>query len=294
MIEPISPEVLPPIPVADWIASHCSGHAALEAIEQKLLTGRLCDPFLSSNSWHEFCHRVRAVWDQCDHVIIRGLPTTGGGVSALLATLTLASHFRPYRDAKVVKHFALSPWTHALSHTTREGHFHTDLNTKDQPPRITAIQCHRPDPAEPEYGVNRVARLVDLLAHLKSTGDEPAVRFLTEAQVTMVSDTEPGGWTGCIVNQDTIRFHPETLRAAWRRSGKPYEGGEELLVRVTRAAMAVSAPITLASGDLLLVSNVRALHYRGECTVRFINFPREFLSREVYVFHMMDEPASAV
>jgi hypothetical protein len=59
---------------------------------------------------------------------------------------------------------------------------------------------------------------------------------------------------------------------------------------VHRAALAVSVPFWLDAGDVLLVSNHRALHYRGECSVVFTNFPLEFLSRSIHVLHKLDEP----
>jgi hypothetical protein len=53
--------------------------------------------------------------------------------------------------------------------------------------------------------------------------------------------------------------------------------------------MDVSLPYHTRPGDAVLVSNTFALHYRGECSVRFIKFPREFEARSLLVLHMKDE-----
>jgi hypothetical protein len=106
----------------------------------------------------------------------------------------------------------------------------------------------------------------------------------------MVNDTSPGGWTGRIVAQGCIRFHPETLRAAQRRYGTNPLDFESHLQCIRDAALAVSQPIHLGAGEVLVVSNRRALHYRGSCSAVFHSFPRIFTSREVYVLHQRDEP----
>jgi hypothetical protein len=53
--------------------------------------------------------------------------------------------------------------------------------------------------------------------------------------------------------------------------------------------VSVSCPIDLGPGDILFVSNRRALHQRGACTVRFRSFPRDFESRSVAVMHAVGE-----
>ena len=38
-------------------------------------------------------------------------------------------------------------------------------------------------------------------------------------------------------------------------------------------------------GDVLMVSNTKALHYRGACSVLFTRFPTEFESRSLLILH---------
>ena len=109
----------------------------------------------------------------------------------------------------------------------------------------------------------------------------------------MLNDHSPSGWSGLAVEGGTIRYHPETLRAAARRSGSPSDELEEKIARVARAAFAVSEPFVLGRGDVLLISNRRALHYRGECSVVFKRFPTEFASRSVFVLHAGRERGGA-
>ncbi|MNJ54508.1 hypothetical protein D3C77_499500 [compost metagenome] len=94
-----------------------------------------------------------------------------------------------------------------------------------------------------------------------------------------------------MASESTIRFHPETLKAAQRRGASFIDPLEEQLDTIHEAALAVSHPIELGMGDTLLVSNIRALHYRGECTVQYLDFPRHFQTRQIHVLHLLDEPS---
>lgn len=117
------------------------------------------------------------------------------------------------------------------------------------------------------------------------------LRWIRDIRLTMVSDTQPGAWYGSIVDGDAIRFHPQTLRAGQRRYGSNPPDMEDQLSIIKATALEVSVPIHLDAGDALFVSNRRALHYRGACTVRFRSFPRDYESRSVFVLHLMDEPS---
>lgn len=285
-----TPELVAEPEVVAWIASRCTDADVLPAIERAALSGAIDDEFLTTTPWRSFHERALALWKDHDHVIIRGAPAAAEGASLLYLALVLCRRFKAYRGDKVVKHFRLSPWTTELSHTLQEGHFHTDINTASQPPVVTAIQCQVPDPGAPSYGEVRVARLSDLIQALRSSSDVRALEFLQETDVTMVNESSPGGWTGRIVTENHIRFHPETLRAAQRRYGNLPADLEDNLRVIKEAALSVSTPIQLRAGDALLVSNTRALHYRGTCSVTYHSFPRGFNSREVYVLHLLDEP----
>lgn len=268
----------------------------LEARARESTLAGLCDV----PGWSHLADAVLARWYARDHVVIRGLPVASapaasgsGGAGLLLASCILSTAFRTYRGAQIVKRFRMSPWTRELSHTTREGHFHTDLNTEETPPTITGIQCVDPDPGAPRYGCNRVARLDDLLAYLARAEEHDALDFLCHQQVAMVNDRRPDTWRGRIVTRDEvrIRFHPETIRAAARRHDLAVDDIERHLAVIHRSALAVSTPFWLDRGDILLVSNRRALHYRGECSVVFEDYPLKFRARAICVAHLMSEPA---
>ncbi|HWM90693.1 MAG TPA: TauD/TfdA family dioxygenase [Thermoanaerobaculia bacterium] len=285
------PEITANSELSDAIRSVCDGPQGLPELEREACeTTSVAVPFFASDAWETFCQTVLQLWRERDHVIVRGLPALAEGASLLLASLCLAGPFKTYRNGRIVKTFRMSPWTTDLSHTTREGDFHTDINTDPEPPAVTAIQCLTPDPGAPRYGVNRVARAADLLAYLEANGSEDVLRFLCETPVTMVNDRSQDAWTAPIVQDDRIRFHPETIRAATRRFEIQVPEIEEHLAAIHAAALAVSAPFELNAGDILFVSNHRALHYRGECSVAFIDFPLEFRSRAIHVLHKMSEP----
>lgn len=233
--------------------------------------------------------KIAKSWRENDHVVLRQVPPSQDGVTGLIAASLCFSKLKRYRGDKLVKHFRMSPWTRALSHTLASGFFHTDLNTADIPPAATVMQCLDPDPGAPEYGQLRVARLADLVSQLWRS-DSDTARFLLGDTVTMVNETSPTGWVGTMVRDGHIRFHPESLVAAREHLGKKHSELDDHLSTIHKAALNVSVPISLEPGEMLLVSNWRALHQRGACSVRFEEFPSKFESRRVSVFHAHDEP----
>lgn len=284
------PVLVAPPEIATAFDSICMAPDALGMLEQMARVNDLgALPLIASCEWSSFSANVRQVFAERDHLILKGLPVSADGVTLLLAARTIGSMFRTYRGEQIIKHFKMSPWTRELSHTTREGEFHNDLNTEPCPPAITAMQCLDPDPGTPRYGVSRVARLADLLAFLEECDDAETLRFLTQDTVTMLNDRSRSSWSGRMVEEAAIRYHPETLRAAARRSGRPVLALEDQIGGVARAALAVSEPFILDRGDILLLSNHRTLHYRGECSVVFKSYLMEFVSRSVFILHASRE-----
>lgn len=288
---PPLPEVAASPDIGGSIRSVCEQPGVLSELESSVReTGTVPCRFTQGAAWRELEESVLLTWRRCDHVIVRGLPALAEGASLLLASLSLPGEYKLYRGGKIVKTFRMSPWTKDLSHTLKEGHFHTDLNTEVAPPAVTAIQCLTPDPGAPLFGVNRVARLQDLLSFLATQGKEDTLAFLCDTTVTMVNDRSMEAWSGTIVKEGRIRFHPETLRAGGRRFKDQVSVAETCLAEIHAAALEVSTPFWLEEGDVLLVSNRRTLHYRGECSVVFTKYPLEFQARAIHVLHKMSEP----
>jgi hypothetical protein len=280
------PVLIAPPEVASAFDSICSAPGALDMLEEAAHADNLQGlPLISTREWSSFSSDVRRVFAERDHLVIKGLPVSADGATLILAARSIGSMFRTYRGGQIVKHFKMSPWTTELSHTTREGEFHTDLNTEPRPPAITAMQCLDPDPGAPRYGSSRAARLTDLLNFLEDRRDTETLNFMTRETVTMLNDRSSSSWSGRIIEEGLIRYHPETLRAAARRSGHLVEELEGKMADVARACLAVSEPFVLERGDVLLLSNHRTLHYRGECSVVFNHYPTEFVSRSVFVLH---------
>ena len=288
------PRLVAPPEVAAGFVSTCSPAGSLESLEHSARADGLdVLPLLASHEWRTFSAEVRQAFGANDHVVLKGLPVVAHGATLLIASLAIGSMFRSYRKGQIIKHFAMSPWTTDLSHTTREGEFHTDLNTEPQPPAITAMQCREPDPGTPRYGLSRVARLGDLLAFLEQDNDVNTLRFLTQDTITMLNDRSVSSWSGNAVEHGILRYHPETLRAAARRSGQSVLALEGQIASVARAAFAVSEPFALDRGDVLLLSNHRTLHYRGECSVVFKRYPTEYVSRSIFILHANQELKSS-
>lgn len=285
------PELILPPSVSEALLGIAERNT-LESLEARALDTtqrRALAEELSSFQWRAFLDELSRVWSAFDHAVVRSCPALNDERAALLLALSFDAEFKPYRGCKIVKHFKMSPWTTELSQSLRDGHFHTDLNTAQEPPRVTLIHCRVPDPTQ-GYGVLRVARLCDLLAELRQQGAEETLRLLLSDTVDMVDDRAQGSWSGVMTSKSAIRFHPETLRAAQRRGARFSEALEEQLNAIHKAALTVSQPIELGVGDALLVSNTRALHYRGACTVQYLEFPRHFQARQIHVLHLLHEP----
>jgi hypothetical protein len=235
--------------------------------------------------------RVFEQWGKRDYVVVRNVPTCKEGTTGLLLAAVCFGLLKPYRGRQIVKHFRMSPWTTALSHTLASGFFHTDINTSSVPPAATIMQCLERDPGAPAFGQLRVARVADLLCELKFRSRLDALRFLTTDRVEMVNETSPDGWKGIMVEGETVRFHPESLQAAQKKNGTNPSDLAVCLQGIHEAALAVSSPIDLAPGEILFVSNRRAMHQRGACTVRFREYPRYFDARRVSVLHALAEPS---
>ncbi|WP_109048368.1 TauD/TfdA family dioxygenase [Azospirillum sp. TSA6c] len=270
---------------AERIAAHAAAMDA-EAMEAAAAGGRPL-PADADRVWGEVAPAVRAAFAAADFAILRGLPALEGGRMLMAAAALLGRRFHTYGGGKVVKIFAMSPWRNDLAHTAADGFFHTDLNASPQPPALTGIQCIVPDPGAPQYGVNRVVRTADLLAALEESGRTNALHFLCEETVGLANDRSTKVWHGRIVSDGITRYHPETVRAACRRDG--VDAPEEILETIQAEALRVSRPFQLGTGDMLLLSNHRTLHYRGECSIAFQRFPMDFVARRIYVLHVSDE-----
>lgn len=266
--------------------------AAMEADAMEAVAPQGLGPLWPEDpDWTALSVALRTTFARNDHAVLKGLPSLDGGRALMAVMSLLGRRFRTYRNDRVVKLFAMTPWSRDLAHTAADGYFHTDLNASPEPPALTGIQCIVPDPGAPDYGVNRVIRVTDLLHALRDQGDEEAVRFLCDTEVALANDRSPTIWRGRIIGPDRTRFHPQTIRMGCARLGVPTP--DAILDRIQDAALAASQPLSLDAGDMLLLSNARTLHYRGECSVSFQRFPTEFTARRVYVLHLSDEHTEA-
>jgi hypothetical protein len=262
---------------------------SIEDAEITALTADVAAPLRGDERWLSFSHFVTSTIRDCGYVVVRGLDADEGR-SLLVVSAALGATFDQYGPRRIVKRFRMSPWTNELSHTIRAGDFHTDGNVSSIPPVATAMQCEHEDPGAPEYAEQRVAYLPDLLGRLRrGTGeDTEAFAFLTASEAAMAHERSVDLWRGRLVQDDTIRYHPQSLRIASRRLGEPCAQLELLIAAIHRAAMDVSVPFHTSPGDTVLVSNRTALHYRGACSVRFTKFPTEFDSRSLLVLHLRE------
>ncbi len=265
---------------------------SLEDAERAALTADIVAPLRGDERWAAFCDFVTSTLRHCGYIVVRGLEADAGR-SMLIVSTAVGAAFDTYRPQRVVKRFRMSPWTNELSHTIRAGDFHTDGNVSAVPPVGTAMQCEREDPGAPEYAEQRVAYLPHLLDRLASgVGEEvEAFAFLTEAEASMAHERSAEVWRGRLVKNGMIRYHPQSLRVASRRLDERSSKLESMIAAIHRAATEVSVPFHTGSGDIVLVSNRTALHYRGACSVRFTRFPTEFDSRSLFVLHLKEPPA---
>ncbi|MCY4543282.1 MAG: hypothetical protein OXB95_12970 [Rhodobacteraceae bacterium] len=282
-------QMVPPS-VVNAVAKICDSKGALTRLEGLVVSHQLeALPLFQTVGWARFRDNVRHDYESHDFVAIRGFSAEQGGAALLVALRTIGESLRTFRGGKVVKHFKMSPWTRELSHTLRAGEFHTDHSTQICPPAVTGIQCLEPDPGTPKSGLLWIARLSDLLEHFETADCKGAGRFLMDEETTMLSDRSSSSWTGNLVSNGTIRYHPETIRAAARRSGNSCKDIDKHISAIENAALERAIPLALNRGDLALISNHRALHRRGKSSVVFKNYPTEFESRRVAVAHATKE-----
>ena len=263
--------------------------ASLEDAELAALATDIVSPLRGNERWNGLCELVTSTLHHCGYIVVRGLEADEGR-SLLLVSTAVGAAFEAYRPERIVKRFRMSPWTNELSHTIRAGDFHTDQNVSAAPPVGTAMQCEHQDPGGLVYAEQRVAYLPLLLERLSCGGGEDAAAFafLTEAEAVLAHKRSPEVWRGRLVENGTIRYHPQSLRIASKRLNEQSAEIESVIAAIHRAAVDVSVPFHTGSGDTLLVSNRRALHYRGACSVRFRRFPMEFDSRSLFVLHLRD------
>lgn len=279
------PELAIDPPLRRGIAESAKAWSSIEAAEQSLLSG-VIPPFLLEPAWEAFARGAAALIRDRGYAVARGLDVDDGR-SLLLVSTIVGDRFETYAPGRIVKRFRMSPWTRSLSHTLAAGNFHTDGNVSPIPPAGTAMQCERDDPGGDGYAELRVAPVGALLEQL-ALGGEPgreAIAFLRNEEVAMAHERSAAQWSGRAVEEGRIRYHPESLRVAQARAGAPPERLERVIATVHEAALAASIPFRASPGDTLLVSNRHALHYRGECSVRFTRFPTEFESRSLLVLH---------
>ena len=267
----------------DALAMTC---ASVEDAESVALAHDISAPLHTNPEWVIFDSAVTARILERGYVVVRGL-SVDGGRSLLIVSTVLGPAFDTYIPGKIVKRFRMSPWTEELSHTIREGEFHTDANVAIIPPIATAIQCEVEDPGAPADGEQRVAYLPDLLEQLASVPDwAPGLSLLTQPESSMAHERSNGTWRGALVDKGQIRYHPHSLRVASRRLSGQEPDLEVAIAAIHEASLDASIPFHTQPGDALLVSNRTALHYRGECSVRFTEFPMEYESRSVLVINM--------
>lgn len=254
----------------------------IDALESHALKLGLGADDIPGASWRDLITAVAATVEQRGYVILRGMDLDDGKTLLLLST-TLGAAFGTYGPNRIVKRFRMSPWTQALSHTVKAGDFHTDGNVSADPPVATLMQCEVEDPGGDRFAEQRVADLQDFLSQVEADGDLAA--FLTRDEAVMAHEGSPRMWRGRLIDQGRIRYHPASLRVAAERNGYSGAALEARLSRIHDAAMAVSLPFHSRPGDVLIVSNTRALHYRGECSIRFTNFPSDYAARSLLVMH---------
>jgi hypothetical protein len=289
MVRPLPETTIDPL-LKSRIDTLASTFASVEDVEAMALTGDIAAALGGDELWIEFCRLVSATIRDRGYIVVRGLQADEGR-SLLIASRALGIAFSTFGANRIVKRFRMSPWADGLSHTLKAGDFHTDGNVSRVPPGGTAMQCEVEDPGAPKFAEQRVAYLPEILERLASGAPDEvaAFEFLTRSEAAMASETAPGVWRGRLVQNGKIRYHPQSLRVAAKRLGEQAADVEPVIAAVHRASMDVSLPYHTSPGDTVLVSNTFALHYRGECSVRFTKFPREFEARSLLVLHMKDD-----
>jgi alpha-ketoglutarate-dependent taurine dioxygenase len=199
---------------------------------------------------------------------LRGIVTLGSLLGELFADL---SH-----QATLVVEASPAPGATLQGNRTGALFPHTDFAMLERPPAVTLLRCATEDPLGAPFGVNGVMLAQHIIDHffgaewlpllwtvpLPFAGRKPSGENVVFG--TPVLDVEPGS-----LDVRSVRFHPSRVHHGFRVRGQDATPEEAaVLQHLLSAARAVRQEVYLCAGDYLIVSNRRALHDRGRCSLR--------------------------
>lgn len=255
-------------------------------------TGRRGSLFgrLDSEDAYEFWLAAGVRAAEGNPIVVRGVGTDRRSLYALAHVLGVAV----YRSERLgyCDSFEVEPFTESLSETTDAGGFHSDFSTQALPPSLAVLQCVRPDPRHPHYGRNQVVGVDAALTHVAlAFGDDVAQRlrraviphrFGTAVRQLPLLDVDASGDT-------IVRFHSK-LVAADLLEPIHFEGNFALYKLLEVAAAELAADVALDAGDILIFSNHRCLHRRGESSVAFDRVTRSWKGRIINSVRYLGDP----
>ena len=219
-------------------------------------------------------------------VVVRGV----GVDHRLLFALAYALNLGVYHCKRLgfCDIFEVEPFTSSLSETAEPGSFHTDFSASVLRPDFVVIQCVRPDPLYPLYGRNQIANVDLVLRQVQSAFGQQAVDHLLAAVLPhrFGDEVRHIPLVGEVSGVRTMRVHTRLVARDLLESGH-FVGGHPLPDVLALCAATVADDFVLGTGDLVIFSNGRALHRRGECRLVFDEMSSGWRGRVINSIRMM-------
>jgi len=166
-----------------------------------------------------------------------------------------------------------------LSHTLKDGFFHTDYSTHPYTPDYLTLNIVRRDPMYPFYSRNSIVLLNDIIDFLKLYNRD-LLKYLTSTDVPIKVNDKIVYQKIINLEDNVIRFHEKLIKDALiitNRENEVYYIDEFVTI-----CTSLMKDFVLDEGDLAIISNKTVLHKRGPATVKFDNIEKKFIGRKVY------------
>jgi len=166
-----------------------------------------------------------------------------------------------------------------LSHTLKDGFFHTDYSTHPYTPDYLTLNVVRRDPMYPFYSRNSIVLLDDILNFLRLYNND-LLKYLTSSSVPVKVNEKIIYQKIISLENNIIRFHEKLIKEALVLTNREEEIYyiDEFVTICTH----LMKDFVLDEGDLAIISNKTVLHKRGPAAVKFDNKEKKFIGRKVY------------
>jgi len=214
-----------------------------------------------------------------DYLIIRKF---GKNLSALVSLVYFLSmgkiFYLPRLNNAFIAIFEMKN-SNELSHTLKDGFFHTDYSTHPNTPDYLTLNIINRDPMYPFYSRNSIVLLDDILDFLKLY-NKNLLEYLTLTDIPVKVNNKIVYQKIIDLENNVIRFHEKLIKDALVITNRQNE--IFYIDEFVTICTFLMKDFVLDEGDLAIISNKTVLHKRGPATIKFDNKEKKFIGRKVY------------